>query len=222
MTTILVVAPHPDDETLGCGGTLLRALAEGSEVHWAIASTMAGVRGYEAGRVAARESEIEQVAAAYGFAGVHRASFPATRLDTVPVAERVAWLGRIVAQVQPNTLYLPFPHDAHSDHAAVFEAAAACTKRFRYPTVRQVYCYETPSETEFGLHPGISPFQPTRFVDISAYLDRKLAVMALFAGEMGLHPFPRSVESIRALAVVRGAVAGTVAAEAFMVLRSIE
>lgn len=219
--TILVVAPHPDDETLGCGGTLLREIAAGASVHWAIASTMTEAMGYAASRIARREREIEEIAAAYRFDAVHRAAFPAARLDTFPVAERVAWLADVMTVVQPDTIYLPHPHDVHSDHAAVFDAAAACTKGFRYPSVRRVYGYETLSETEFGLRPGVAPFHPTRFVDIAAYLDRKIEIMGLFSGEMHMAPFPRSAETIRALAAYRGAVAGTVAAEAFMVLREI-
>ncbi|HKW84801.1 MAG TPA: PIG-L deacetylase family protein [Burkholderiaceae bacterium] len=223
MTTILVVAPHPDDETLGCGGTLLRELGQGAEVHWAIATTMAGAPRFDAARLQAREEEIEGVGRAYGFAAIHRASFATTRLDAVPIADRIDWFSRIVTSVRPDTLYLPHPYDAHSDHAAVFEAAAACTKSFRYPSVRRVYCYETLSETEFGLGAGgVGAFVPTRFVDIAPQLDRKLEIMAMYAGEMGMPPFPRSVESIRALACLRGVVAGTLAAEAFVVLRSIE
>jgi LmbE family N-acetylglucosaminyl deacetylase len=222
MNTILVIAPHPDDETLGCGGSLLRAISEGAVVHWAIASAMTSAMGYSTARIAAREHEIAQVAAAYGFAGVHRASFPAARLDTVPMAERVGWFAEVVNNVKPDTLYLPHPHDVHSDHAAVFDAAAACTKSFRHPSVRRVYGYETLSETEFGLRPGVPPFQPNRFVDVAAHIDRKIEIMGMFAGEMAAAPFPRSAESIRALAAYRGGVAGTVAAEAFMVLRELE
>lgn len=222
MSTVLVVAPHPDDETLGCGGTLLRARVQGDAVHWAIASTMEGAPGFSPARMQAREEEIARVASAYGFAAVHRAGFASTRLDVVPVAERVDWFSRIVSDVQPDTLYLPWPNDAHSDHAAVFEAAAACAKSFRYPSVRRVFCYETLSETEFGVRPGAVGFAPNRFVDIAAYLERKLDIMAMYAGEMGAPPFPRSKEAIRAQACLRGAVAGTTAAEAFMVLRMIE
>ena len=218
---ILVIAPHPDDETLGCGGTLLRAIAEGASVHWAIASAMTEAMGFSASRIAQREREIEDVATAYRFDGVHRASFPAARLDTFPIAARVAWMADVIKAVQPETLYLPHPHDVHSDHAAVFDAAVACTKAFRYPSVRRVYGYETLSETEFGLRPGVTPFHPARFVDIAAHLDRKIEIMGLFSGEMGVAPFPRSAETIRALATYRGSVAGTVAAEAFMVLREI-
>ena len=222
MSTILVVAPHPDDETLGCGGTLLRAIAEGATVHWAIASGMTGDAGFSAQRIADRAREIEHVKSCYGFAEVHQAPFAAGRLDTVPVADRVAWMSSVVNAVQPEVLYLPHPYDVHSDHAAVFDAAAACTKAFRHPSVRRVYGYETLSETEFGLRPGVIPFHPNRFVDITGQIEKKVEIMGLYAGEMAAAPFPRSAEAIRALAAFRGVVAGSLAAEAFMVLREIE
>jgi LmbE family N-acetylglucosaminyl deacetylase len=218
----MVVAPHPDDETLGCGGALLRSIASGARVHWVICTRMTREAGYSEARMLARDREITAVAEAYGFAGVHQASFTAARLDIVPVAERVSWFSSVFNEVRPDVLYLPHPHDVHSDHAAVFHAASACTKAFRYPTLRKVYVYETLSETEFGIRPGIAPFNPSRFVDISAHLERKIEIMELYAGEMAAPPFPRSGEAIRALATFRGLVASCLAAEAFMVLRDIE
>lgn len=222
MTTIMVVAPHPDDETLGCGGTLLRAIAGGADVHWVIGTRMTREAGYSEARMQARDREIADVTAAYGFAGVHQAAFTAARLDTVPAAERVSWFASVFNLVRPDVLYLPHPHDVHSDHAAIFDAASACTKAFRYPSLRKVYVYETLSETEFSIRPGVSPFHPCRFVDVSAHIDRKIEIMELYAGEMAAPPFPRSGEAIRALATFRGLVASCLAAEAFMVLREIE
>lgn len=218
----MVVAPHPDDETLGCGGALLRAITSGAHVHWVIGTRMTREAGYSEARMLARKQEIADVAAAYGFAGVHQAPFTAARLDAVPMAERVSWFSSVFNEVRPGVLYLPHSHDVHSDHAAVFDAASACTKAFRYPTLRKVYVYETLSETEFGIRPGVSPFNPNRFVDVSAYLERKIEIMKLYAGEMAAPPFPRSGEAIRALATFRGLVASCLAAEAFMVLRDIE
>jgi LmbE family N-acetylglucosaminyl deacetylase len=218
---MLVIAPHPDDETLGCGGTLLRAVADGASVHWAIATTMSEATGYDAARIAQRNQEIESVAKAYRFDSIHRGAFGTARLDTYPIAKRVEWMSSVISAVKPDTLFLPHPHDVHSDHAAVFDAAAACTKFFRYPYIQRVYGYETLSETEFGLRPGVPPFHPTRFVDITQQIEQKIEIMGIFAGEMGAAPFPRSADSIRALATYRGAVAGKLAAEAFMVLREI-
>jgi N-acetylglucosamine malate deacetylase 1 len=222
VTTILVIAPHPDDETLGCGGTLLKAIAGGSKVHWAIATTMTAEAGYSAERMAKREAEIQTVTQAYGFEAVYRAPFTAARLDTVPMADRVSWFSGIFNTCAPHTVYLPYPHDVHSDHAATFLAAAACTKSFRYPSVKRVLTYETISETEFGIQPNVPAFQPNSFVSIENQLERKLEIMALYQGELGQSPFPRSLETIRAQAAFRGSVAGCKAAEAFMLLREIE
>jgi LmbE family N-acetylglucosaminyl deacetylase len=218
---ILCIAPHPDDETLGCGGTLLRHKSEGDEIHWAIVTEMTAASGFGTERLASRAREIEQVAAEYGFAGVHRCALPTMRLDSVPIMEVIEPLSRIIRDIAADILYVPFRGDAHSDHAVVFDAAAACTKSFRYPTVRAVYAYEVPSETGFGLKPEDPGFRPNLFVPIDGYIERKIEIMKLFEGELAPHPFPRSEASMRALALLRGSTCGAQAAEAFMVLREI-
>jgi LmbE family N-acetylglucosaminyl deacetylase len=221
VSTVLAIAPHPDDETLGCGATLLRHIAEGDSVHWLVMTAMNESQGFDPDRIASREGELQAVAAAYGFSEVHRAGFPTMRLDTLPMAELVDAVSRVVRKVKPDTLYIPYRNDAHSDHAVVFDAATACCKGFRYPSVKRVYVYETLSETEFGLRPDDPGFRPNLFVDTSAWLDRKIEIMRMFAGELGVFPFPRSEECIRAQAMLRGSQAGTMAAEAFMVLKEI-
>ncbi|GAB3414955.1 PIG-L family deacetylase [Massilia agilis] len=219
--TVLCIAPHPDDETLGCGATLLRHVQGGDTVHWLIMTGISQAQGFSAQRVESRRREIEQVAAAYGFAQVHLAGFPTTRLDEVAKGDLVGAVARVVGSVQPHTLYIPYRNDVHSDHGAVFDAAVSCTKSFRYPSVKQVYCYETLSETEFGLRPDDPGFRPNLFCDVTATLDKKLEIMRMFDGEMGQFPFPRSAECIRAQAMLRGSQAGVMAAEAFMILKEI-
>ena len=221
MRTILVIAPHPDDETLGCGGTLLRHIAEGDAAHWLIMTAATEERGFDRDRITSRDAEIRAVAAAYGFAQTHRADFATTRLDTVPMADLVGAVSQVIGRIQPDTLYLPYRNDAHSDHAAVFDAAVACCKSFRYPSVKRVYVYETLSETEFGLRPDDPGFRANLFVDTAAWLDQKINIMRMFAGELGNFPFPRSEQCIRAQAMLRGSQAGTTAAEAFMILKEI-
>lgn len=221
MGTILVAAAHPDDETLGCGGTLLRHRAAGDTVHWLIATDMTPEVGGTPERVAERNREIEAVAKHFGFAGVHRLGFPAARLDVAPRADLVAAVSRVVNAVAPDTLYVPFRDDIHSDHAALADACAASSKWFRHPSVRRVRAYETLSETEFQIAPDAAAFRPNLVLDIAAHLDGKLAAMRLYKSEIGAFPFPRSEEAIRALAMLRGSTAGCKAAEAFMTLREI-
>ncbi len=219
MKRVVVVAPHPDDETLGCGGTLLRHRAEGDEVHWLIVTAMSEAAGFSAARIRQREDEVAEVARRYGFAGVHPLNLEVTQLDAVPMATMVAKVGVVYSAVEPEVVYLPYRYDVHTDHAAVFDAAVACTKWFRYPFVRRVLVYETLSETDFNLNADVGGFRPNVFVDITPHLDEKIEIMRLFASEMGTFPFPRSEHALRALAHLRGAAAGYEAAEAFMLLR---
>lgn len=221
MRTVLVVAPHPDDESLGCGGTLLRHIAEGDSVHWIIVTTMTVSQGFSEDRIATRNAEIDSVASAYGFSQVHRIGLPTTRLDTLAVGDLVGAIGKVFHAIRPDTVYLPYRNDVHSDHVAVFDATTSCCKNFRHPSVKRVYAYETLSETEFGLRPDDPGFRPNLFIDISDRVERKIQILNLYAGEMGDFPFPRSEECVRAQAVLRGSQAGVHAAEAFMVLREI-
>jgi LmbE family N-acetylglucosaminyl deacetylase len=213
------MAPHPDDETLGCGGVLLRHRSEGAALHWLIATEMTADTGYSASEIARRDAEIERVAAAFGFASVARLGFATTRLDTLPLGDVVGAVKRVVEQVAPDVVYTPFAGDAHSDHAVLARAAGAAVKWFRAPSVRQLFAYEALSETGFALAPDAAPFAPDRYADIAAELAQKLELLALFAGELGRFPFPRSREAVTALARWRGASAGLAAAEAFVTLQ---
>lgn len=189
-------------------------------MHWLIATSMAaGV--YSTERIASRRKELAEVRAAYGFASVTQLDFPPAGLDVIPKANLIDRLAVILETVKPDILYLPYPGDAHSDHAAVFSAAASAAKWFRRPGLHSVRCYETLSETDQGIDPQGMPFHPNLFVDISAYLARKIEILALYRSEVGMFPFPRSAEAVRALAMTRGVACGASAAEAFMILREI-
>lgn len=215
---VLVIAPHPDDETLGCGGTLLRMAESGAELAWLIVTRISEEAGFTPQRVQGREAEIEKVTSLLGFSEVFQLSMPTRQLDSIPMAELVEQFSGVFREFKPEHVFLPHRSDVHSDHRVVFDAGAACAKWFRYPTVRRLLSYETISETDFCLDTR-SPFQPNCFVDISRYLERKLEVVAAYESELGLFPFPRSIEALRALAKVRGAAAGFAAAEAFQLLR---
>lgn len=220
MSSVLVVAPHPDDETLGCGGTLLRHIDRGDDVHWLVVTDMSLSHGFSPEAVNRRQSEIARVSQAYGFTTVHNLGLPPVRLDTIPMAELVEAVSRVVNDCVPAFMYLPFRGDVHTDHATVFDASVSCTKWFRHPSVTRVLCYETLSETDFGLNPDVR-FIPNSFVDIGPYLERKIEIAQIYQSEMGPSPFPRSAEALRALARLRGVACGRDAAESFMLLREI-
>lgn len=221
MSRVLVVAPHPDDETLGCGGTLLKHRDQGDEVHWLIVTAMTAEGGFTPEVIERRQYEIGTVSARYGFGSVHQLSFPAARLDAIPLQSIVQEIGAVVKRVSPQVLYAPFRNDVHTDHRAVFDAIAACTKWFRFPGIARVLAYETLSETEFGIDPTAGAFKPNVFVDISPYIDAKIDIMSIYRSEVGAFPFPRSERAIRALAEFRGSTIGSAAAEAFMLLKEV-
>ena len=214
MSKILVVAPHPDDETLGCGGTLLKNKLEDKELYWLIMTKMIG-NPYEN----KRQIEIAEVEKAYGFKKSMVLDFPSAQLDTFPIKQIITKISDFVSDIEPTEIYLPFPRDAHSDHKVVFDACVSLTKWFRYPSVTKVYAYETQSETDFDIFPDSSGFKPNTFVDISQTIDQKIEIAKIYKSEFSNHPFPRNLSAIKALGKVRGIASGFEHAEAFMLLK---
>jgi len=214
----IIIAPHPDDEVLGVGGTLLRRKAEGARIAWLIVTAISVKAGWSEERVKQRADEIRRITEFLGFDEVFELKFPTTQLDRVPMSDLVAGISSVFSSFAPEEVFVPHPSDVHTDHRVVFNAAASCTKWFRYPSVNRVLAYETLSETDFGLGTD-QGFRPNVFVNIEPYLDDKLRAMDIYASELGEFPFPRSHEAIRALATLRGAASGFKSAEAFELLR---
>ena len=219
--TVLAIAVHPDDETLGCGGTLLRHLELGDQTHWLIITKMSKERGFSETQITDREQQINQVANIYGFDSVTRFGLDAGYVDALPMAELVRKIGSVIDEVRPNVVYLPYLFDAHSDHRSVFQSAFAATKCFRHPFIRKVLMMETQSETDFAVSSNAHTFSPNYFVNISNQLRKKIAIAEVYREEFGEHPFPRSARNIEALATLRGAMAGFEFAEAFQLLKEI-
>jgi N-acetylglucosamine malate deacetylase 1 len=220
MKAVCVIAPHPDDETLGCGGTLLRHRAAGDEIHWCIVTAVRTDEGFSQAELDRQDREISVVTNHYDFSSVHKLGYPTTKLDTIPLGEIVAKISNIFQKVHPQIVYLPHFGDVHSDHRIVFDAVVSGSKWFRCDSIKRILAYETLSETDFGMNPA-KGFSPNVFIDFTAFLDRKIAIMEIYAGQMGDFPFPRSEQAIRALASLRGSAAGCAAAEAFMLLKEI-
>lgn len=219
MERILVIAPHPDDETLGAGGYLLKRRAAGDQTFWLTVTGMREDYGYAAADVRRRAEELRSVGEAFGFRRVFHLGLPPGRLDVVPRGDLVAAISRVVSTVSPSTVLLPSRGDVHSDHEVVFLAGRSATKGFRQPSIRRLLSMEILSETGWG-EPG--RFRPDLLVDVGEFLERKIEIMRLYEGELRDHPFPRSPDAIRAQALLRGSLAGCRAAEAFHVLRILE
>jgi LmbE family N-acetylglucosaminyl deacetylase len=219
-TRTIVVAPHPDDEVLGAGGTLLRRKSEGAKIAWLIMTEISIESGWSAEKVAQRKHEQEKISDVFGFESVFELRFPTTRLDQIPRSDLVKAVSGVFDSFLPSEVFIPHPSDIHSDHRVTFETVSSCTKWFRAPSVKRVLAYETLSETEFGLERS-KKFNPNVFINIEEFLDEKLRAMNIYASEIRNFPFPRSDEAVMALASLRGANSGFKAAEAFELLREV-
>jgi len=217
---VLVVAPHPDDEILGCGGVIAKSIAEGHTVHVCIVTRGSDIL-FPAEMIAGGRAEARAVHAALGVASTSFLEFPAPLLDTVP-QYRIsdALLGFLVEQ-RIDTVFVPHAGDIHLDHTIVHQSALVACRPINGSTVRRIYAYETLSETEWAPPRGDTWFIPNVFVDITAFLDDKLRAMAGYASQIKQAPHPRSPEGIVALARTRGFSVGCHAAEAFALVREI-
>lgn len=221
MKKVLVIAPHADDETLGCGGTLLKHFDEGDEIYWLLVTDMSLESGFLQTQIETRELEISKIIELYGFKETYRLGFPPAALETVPMKDIIQAISSVVDKLNPEIIYSVFRNDVHTDHSVVSDALMAATKSFRHPSVKRVLAFETLSETEFSLRVDEEYFRPNVFVNIEKYINQKIEIMGQFKSEMGDFPFPRSAEAIQALAKYRGVQAGCRSAEAFMLLKEI-
>lgn len=218
---VLVLAVHPDDETLGCGGTLLKHKFNGDEINWLICTKMKTEDGFSQQKVAKKNEQIKEIEQRYDFNNIYKLEFSTMKVDEYTMSELINSISKVIKEIQPNIVYLPFKSDVHSDHRKLFDAMYSCTKVFRYPYIKKIYMMETLSETEFSVSTPDSVFIPNVFVDISEFHDQKLKIMTVYEDEINLHPFPRSMKNIEALATYRGATAGCNYAESFMLLKEI-
>lgn len=216
---ILSVAVHPDDETLGCGGTLLKHAAAGDDIHWLLV-TAATKPLWDDAFIGQQQQQVEAVEKAYPFDSHTWLKFPAAQLETVPLNDIVASIRGRLVELQPDVVYIPNRSDAHSDHRVVFAASMAVLKPFYLASrgVRRVLACEAPSETEAAPALAENTFVPNYFVDIGSTFSRKMEIFELFATEVHAGFGPRSLSAVEALARFRGATIATEYAEAFMLM----
>lgn len=222
---VLVVAPHADDETLGAGGSIARFVRAGHHVTVAVMTghgeeehPLWPRRVWDAVRDEAREAH-----AALGVAKVIYREVPAACVAEYPSWKLNCEAGEVLDEVKPDLLFVPFALDLHKDHREVFNAFSVAWR----PTsevsrgVREIYAYETLSETHWNVPYVEQGFLPNVHVDISETLETKLRALACFKTQMRPAPATRSLQAARAQAVWRGAQIGTEAAEAFVLVRRI-
>ena len=199
---ILIVSPHPDDETLGCGGTIFRHVKEKHSVSWIIMTKMTPDK-YPSKIINNRKSEIDKVAKKYSFKNVFNMDYKTSELENYKLSDIIDNLSKIINKIRPSTLYLPFPYDIHTDHKITFDSFNPFTKSFRYNLIKKIRIYETLSESEQSFFPS-PKFNPNLFINVENFLMKKIDVMKIYKSELNNHPFPRSLDAIKFLAKYRG------------------
>ncbi len=224
---VLVIVAHPDDEVLGCGGTIARLAREGQDVYIAILGE--GITSRFQHREQADQALVEalrcrsrQVAELLGAKDLLTFVLPDNRFDTVPILDVVKIIEDLVDRLQPQVIYTHHGGDLNIDHVVVHRAALTATRPVAGHPVKEIYTVEVPSSTEWAFGHFQLAFKPNVFVDISETLEIKIQAMQLYESEMQAFPHPRSPEALRAIAHRWGSVAGLKNAEAFELIRSIQ
>jgi len=220
--SVLVVAAHPDDEVLGCGGTIARHVAQGDRVHVVIAGEGAMARSAatpgsleELKKAARRANEI------LGVETLTLHDYPDNRLDSIALLDVTRFVEEHVRKNAPAIVYTHHWGDMNGDHVRLSECVLTACRPTPGQTVRKILCFEVPSSTGWR-GPRPDAFEPNWFVDISSTLEIKLAALKAYAHEMRDFPHARSLEAVAHLAHWRGASAGIAAAEAFVLVRNLE
>ena len=228
MKTILVIAAHPDDEVLGCGGTIARLTSEGNYVYTLILGEGVTSRDKKRDRVK-RENEIaglrkqtEDVNKILGVKKVYTYDFPDNRFDTVPLLDIIKIVEKIKEDIKPDIVFTHHYGDLNIDHQITFKAVMTAFRPTKDESVKEIYSFEIPSSTEWNAPSSLTYFMPDYFVDISKTIKLKVRAMKEYKCEIREYPHPRSIESIEIKAKQRGIQVGLEAAEAFEVIRLIK
>lgn len=221
MNNVLFIAPHPDDEVLGCGGTIRKLANRKNKVSVLVVTRgKSGMYSEEKIRNVRREAlEAHNI---LGVAETKFLDFSAPELDLISLSELSSAINEVINEFNADTIYLPHHGDIHADHKAVFNAGLVAARPVKGNPVKRIFSYETLSETEWAIPTGNEVFIPTVFINISEVFPMKLEAMRCFKSQLKQFPNSRSLKSIEALANLRGSTVGFTHAEAFMTIRVIE
>ena len=218
---VLIIAPHPDDEILGCGGTIANRARAGQEIYVCVVTKgcepLFNKEFVEQGRAECRTAD--------KLLGVKETVFldyPAVMLETIPRYEFNKALLDVIMRIKPDEVYIPHRGDMQLDHKMIVDAAMVALRPKYAHVVKRIYAYETLSETGWDIPNTVNEFIPTVYEDISGTLEKKLEAMNIFQSQLAEFPAARSLGAIEALARFRGATVNIKAAEAFMLIREIK
>lgn len=217
---ILVISAHPDDETIGAGGTLLRHLDNGDDIYWGIVTQGYPPQWLNATIKKAHE-QVLKVGEIMGVKKIYFGKLPTVKLNTISTIEISSILQKWVDETQPDIIYTTSPQDINQDHRIVHDATLIAARPFPGFSTGLILCYEIVTTFRYGYASGCEGFKPNYFVDITNYLDGKLKLMSIYETELKKYPHPRSLKAIECIAKERGISVGLGAAECFSVVRQV-
>lgn len=225
MNNILIIAPHADDEVLGCGATIAKEAEKGNNVYVLICTNahVGAPELFSEEMIAQIRSEAK---AAHKILGVRETiflEFPAPALDQYPGYMMSNQIAAVIRKYDIDTVYIPHKGDCHKDHEVIHSCAMVACRPLAGSKVKRVYSYETMSETEWGNPTPTSAFIPVKYNTFTeSEFDKKLQAISCFKSQLQTFPSPRSLDALEALAKYRGATVSSPKAEAFMILREID
>ena len=214
MNKILVICAHPDDECLGLAGTLRKHVWTGDEVYCLILGEGAVCRELEGGNLI---SQSQQAGKIIGFKEMYFEFYPDNKMDTIPLLDICQTVEKYIKKTKPDIVYTHHGGDLNIDHRITFQAVMTSC-RPGLTSVKEIYCFETPSSTEWTFD---GSFKPNVFVDVMNTLGAKLKAMECYSTEIKGWPHPRSLRALRARAEYWGQTAGIERAEPFELIRKI-
>ena len=220
--TILIVAAHPDDEVLGCFGTVAKLIRQGHEAYTLILSGGKTSRGnIQQFEIDNLRKEMLKANELIGIKEVFQADFPDNAFDTVPLLNIIKKIEEIKNIVKPSIIFTHHIGDMNIDHQITHKAVLTATRPMQDEPVKTIYSMEIPSSTEWNSYSKDSIFVPNTFFDISETIEQKIEAMAIYNSELREYPHPRSLEFIREMAKYNGVKVGLKYSENFRLVRNI-
>lgn len=225
MNKVLVIAAHPDDEVLGCGGTIAKLSAEGVECHLLIVTDGSSSQYRDSDHlqeiIEAKKLETKGCADLLGFKSIHYGELPDMKLDKTPHIVINQVIEKVIEEVQPDTVFTHFWGDVNRDHQEVYKSTPVAVRPVMGQMVKELYCYRVPSSTEWTPNKADTMFMPNVFVDIEKFAEQKYKAFACYSTELREYPHPRSVRYLKETDKAAGLRVGLLAAEEFVMLRKL-
>lgn len=226
MSKVMAIVAHPDDEILGLGGTLVKHNKNNDELYCLILGEGVTSRkdldeNKKKRKLKDLKKQTRKAGQFIGFKDIFFSDFPDNRFDELSLLNIIQEVENYVDEIKPEIIYTHYYDDLNIDHQKTFEAVITATRPFGNYNTKEIYCFETPSSTEWHFKNEGKTFEPNYFVDITEYIDDKVKALKCYKNEIRDFPHPRSPEAIRTIAKRWGSVVGSEYVEAFKLIRKV-